>query len=58
MESRTSQVLESNVNILQGGLEEDKLLFHHTGLIGVEANPYTSRTAPEAGSRLPNHVLD
>jgi hypothetical protein len=44
----------NNVNVLQGGLEDD-LLFHHTGLIGVESKSPRPRTAPEAGSRLPNH---
>mmetsp|Transcript_25798 Transcript_25798/g.39635 ORF Transcript_25798/g.39635 Transcript_25798/m.39635 type:complete len:656 (+) Transcript_25798:83-2050(+) len=37
------QVLEGNINILQGRFEKIGLLFHHTGLIGVEGKSLTSQ---------------
>mmetsp|Transcript_14728 Transcript_14728/g.24800 ORF Transcript_14728/g.24800 Transcript_14728/m.24800 type:complete len:262 (+) Transcript_14728:121-906(+) len=36
------QVLEGNINSLQGGLEKIGLLFHHTRLVGVEGKSLTS----------------
>mmetsp|Transcript_4249 Transcript_4249/g.6218 ORF Transcript_4249/g.6218 Transcript_4249/m.6218 type:complete len:254 (-) Transcript_4249:316-1077(-) len=40
---RRVQVLEGNINILQGRFEKIGLLFHHTGLVGIEGESLTSQ---------------
>mmetsp|Transcript_6591 Transcript_6591/g.14018 ORF Transcript_6591/g.14018 Transcript_6591/m.14018 type:complete len:1056 (+) Transcript_6591:730-3897(+) len=53
------QVLESDINLLQGGLEKISLLFHHTGLVGVEGESLTGQELLlQLFLTFPSSVLD